>query len=46
MQTSGKDGMQILEQDILQFVNEWEITLEEGLKYANNPKYIKDNVNN
>jgi twitching motility protein PilT len=46
MQTSGKDGMQILEQDILQFVNEGEISLEEGLKYSNNPKYIKDNVNN
>jgi twitching motility protein PilT len=46
MQTSGKDGMQILEQDILQFINEGEITLEEGLKYSNNPKYIKDNVNN
>lgn len=45
MQTSGKDGMQILEQDLLQYINEWEISLEEGLKYANNPKYIKDNVN-
>ena len=45
MQTSSREGMQIIEQDILQFINEGDITLEEGLKYANNPKYIKENVN-
>lgn len=44
MQTSSREGMQIIEQDILQFINEGDITLEEGLKYANNPKYIKENV--
>ncbi|MDD2566322.1 MAG: PilT/PilU family type 4a pilus ATPase [Candidatus Gracilibacteria bacterium] len=44
MQISGKEGMQILEQDLLQYINEGDITLEEGLKYANNPKFLKDNV--
>lgn len=44
MQTSSREGMQIIEQDILQFINDGDITLEEGLKYANNPKYIKENV--
>ncbi len=44
MQTSGREWMQMLEQDLLQFINEWDISLEEGLKYANNPKFLKDNV--
>jgi twitching motility protein PilT len=44
MQTGSKEGMRIIEQDILQYVNEGEISLEEGLKYANNPKYIKENA--
>lgn len=44
MQTAWKDWMQIIEQDMLQFINEWEISLEEWLKYANNPKYIKENL--
>ena len=44
MQTSWKEWMQMLEQDLLQYINEWEITLEEWLKYANNAKYLKDNV--
>lgn len=44
MQTSGKEWMQMLEQDLLQYINEWEIDLEEWLKYANNPKFLKDNV--
>ncbi|MDD2487198.1 MAG: PilT/PilU family type 4a pilus ATPase [Candidatus Gracilibacteria bacterium] len=45
MQMGGKEGMQVLEQDILQFINEGEISMEEGMKYANNPRYLKDNVN-
>ncbi len=45
MQTSSREGMQIIEQDLLQFINEGDITLEEGLKYANMPKFIKENVN-
>lgn len=46
MQTSSREGMQIIEHDLLQFINEGDITLEEGLKYANMPKFIKENVNN
>lgn len=45
MQTSSREGMQIIEHDLLQFINEGDITLEEGLKYANMPKFIKENVN-
>ncbi|MCK9272876.1 PilT/PilU family type 4a pilus ATPase [Candidatus Gracilibacteria bacterium] len=45
MQMYGVEGMQVLEQDLLQFINEGEISLEEGLKYANNPRFLKDNVN-
>ena len=46
MQTSSREGMQIIEHDLLQFINEGDISLEEGLKYANMPKFIKENVNN
>lgn len=45
MQTSKREGMQVIEQDIIDFIHEGEITIDEGLKYANNPKYIKDNIN-
>ena len=45
MQTSSREGMQIIEHDLLQFINDGDITLEEGLKYANMPKFIKENVN-
>ena len=45
MQTSSLDGMQVIEQDIIHYINTGDITLEEGLKYANNAKYVKDNVN-
>lgn len=45
MQTASLEGMQIIEQDIVHFINSGDITLEEGLKYANNIKYVKDNVN-
>ena len=45
MQTSSLDGMQVIEQDIIHYINTGEISPEEGLKYANNPKYVKDNVN-
>ncbi len=44
MQTSRREGMQVIEQDIVEFVKNGEISLEEGLKYANNPKYVRDNV--
>ncbi len=45
MQTSSREGMQIIEHDLLQFINDGDISLEEGLKYANMPKFIKENVN-
>ena len=44
MQTSRREGMQVIEQDIVEFEKNGEISLEEGLKYANNPKYVRDNV--
>ncbi len=44
MQTSKREGMQVIEQDIIDLIHEGEITVDEGLKYANNPKYIKDNI--
>lgn len=44
MQISWKDWMQILEQDLLQYINDWVITIEEWMKYANNPKFLKDNI--
>ncbi len=45
MQTSKRAGMQVIEQDIIDFIHNGDITIDEGLKYANNPKYIKDNIN-
>ena len=44
MQTYSKDWMRMLEQDILDLINDWDISVEEGLKYANKPKYLKDNI--
>jgi Tfp pilus assembly ATPase PilU len=44
MQTSKREGMQVIEQDIIDFIYEGDISIDEGLKYANNPKYIKDNI--
>jgi twitching motility protein PilT len=45
MQTGKRDGMQVIEQDIIELIHEGEISIDEGLKYANNPKYIRDNIN-
>ena len=45
MQMYWVEWMQVLEQDLLQFINEGEISLEEWLKYANNPRFLKDNAN-
>ncbi len=44
MQMWSQEGMQILEKDIIDGINAWKISMEEWLKYANNPKYIKDNA--
>jgi twitching motility protein PilT len=44
MQISSREWMQVLEQDLIQYINEWEITLEEWLTYSNNQKFLKENV--
>lgn len=44
LQMWSDDWMQLLEKDIIDAINKWFIDLEEGMKFANNPKYIKDNV--
>lgn len=42
MQMGRREGMQLLEDDIIKMVQMWQISLEEGYKYANNPKLIRD----
>lgn len=44
MQTGSADGMQVIEQDIINHINAGNISLEEGLKYANNPKFVRENI--
>jgi len=44
IQMWSKDGMQLLEKDIIDLINLWYITEEEGLKYANNPKLVKEAI--
>jgi len=44
MQMASREGMQVLEKDIVDLIKFWIITEEEGLKYANNPKFIKEAV--
>lgn len=44
MQMWNNEWMQLLEKDIVDAINKWQISIEEWMKYANNPKYIKDNV--
>ena len=39
-----REGMQLLETDIIEFINSWLITKEEWYKYSNNPKYIKESI--
>lgn len=45
MQMWSRDWMQILEKDIIDLINMWYITEEEWLKYANNPKVVKEWIN-
>jgi len=40
MQMGKREWMQLLEDDILKLIQLWEITEEEGVKYANNPRII------
>lgn len=42
IQMWSREWMQLLEDDIISFINKWLITKEEGLKYSNNPKLIQE----
>ncbi|MDD3793377.1 MAG: PilT/PilU family type 4a pilus ATPase [Candidatus Gracilibacteria bacterium] len=44
LQMGGREGMQLLETDILAYISKNIISEEEGLKYSNNPRMIKDSV--
>ena len=44
MQTGRTEGMQLLEHDLIDSVKFGEISLDEALKYANNPQMIRDGV--
>jgi twitching motility protein PilT len=39
-----REGMQLLEDDIIHLIQLWEITIEEGMKFSNNPRLIKESV--
>ena len=42
MQVWSREWMQLLENDIISYINKWIISEEEWMKYSNNPKLIKD----
>lgn len=42
MQTWSREGMQLLETDLIELIETWEVTLEEALRYANNPKLVQE----
>ena len=42
MQMGKREGMQLLEDDIINLVQLGLVSLEEGIKYANNPRQIRD----
>lgn len=44
MQTARTEGMQLLEHDLIDAVRFGEISLDEALKYANNPKMVRDGM--
>ena len=44
IQTWGREGMQLLENDLIDLVRSWSITEDEALRYANNPKILKDSL--
>ena len=46
MQMGAREGMQLLEADIIDLINSGMISEEEWYKYANNPKLIKEWLNN
>jgi len=45
MQMGRRDGMQLLEDDIIRLIQLWKISEEEWYKYANNKKLIQDAIN-
>ncbi len=45
IQMWSREWMQLLETDIIRFIQQWIISEEEGLKYSNNPKLIKESLN-
>jgi len=44
IQMWSREGMQLLETDIVSYIRKWMITEEEGLKFSNNPKLIKESL--
>ena len=44
IQTWGREGMQLLETDLIWLVWAWQISLEEALRYANNPKLVEQAI--
>ncbi len=42
IQMSSRDWMQLLEKDLIDLINKWIISLEEWLKYSNNPKLLRE----
>jgi len=44
MQMGKREGMQLLEDDILGLIQTGVITQEEWVKYANNPRYLKESL--
>jgi Tfp pilus assembly pilus retraction ATPase PilT len=42
MQMGAREWMQLLESDIIKLVFSWIISEEEWMKYANNPKLIRE----
>ncbi|NDK07981.1 PilT/PilU family type 4a pilus ATPase [Candidatus Gracilibacteria bacterium] len=44
VQMSTREGMQLLEKDIIEYINKGIITMEEGLKFANSPQIVKEGV--
>lgn len=44
MQMWKRDGMQLLEDDIINLVQMWVVTQEEWMRFANNPRLIKESM--
>jgi twitching motility protein PilT len=44
IQMGQKEWMQLLETDIIELIQTWQITKEEWLKFSNNPKLIEESI--